>query len=76
MTRFIPTKEQLVQWDKEGKSYSDIKKICGYSKGYISGLYKKHNIPKKMGRKKDFKATEETRRRMSEAIKKIHDEGY
>lgn len=75
MNRFRPTDEQLKQWDEEGKSYGEIREICGYSEGYISGRYKELKIQKKVGRKKDFKCTEETKQRMSEAIKRLHEEG-
>jgi hypothetical protein len=76
MQKWKPDKEQLEQWVAEGKSFRDMRDICGYSITTISLLFDEHEIEKpSVGRKKGYKASAETRKKMSEAAYRDRNEG-
>jgi hypothetical protein len=71
-----PTKQQLEQWRKEDKSYSEIKEITGYSKGMISRWYEQEGFePAKPGRKEGFKTSDETKQLLSKIAKERAERG-
>jgi hypothetical protein len=75
MTRFKPSAEQLSDWIEGGLSLTQISKMCGYSVSSVSGFCEEYLIEKPpVGRPKGFKVTEKTRKRMSEAIKRVREE--
>lgn len=75
MVRFKPSKQQLIEWRDAGMSFSDMKEICGYSKASLSRFFDEYKIEKpKPGRKRGFKVSEETKEKLSETMKRIHDE--
>jgi len=77
MQKWKPDKEQLEQWvNIDQKSFREIKKICGYSITTISNWLTEYEIEKpSVGRKKGYKASAETRRRMSRAAYMDRNEG-
>ncbi len=73
--RFKPDKGQLEDWINGGMSLTRISKICGYSVSTVAGFCEEYGIKKPpMGRPIGFKVTEKTRKKMSEAIKRVREE--
>ncbi|NMC57881.1 MAG: hypothetical protein GYA51_00585 [Candidatus Methanofastidiosa archaeon] len=75
--RFKPTKENLIEWRDAGMSLNDMKEICGYSKASLSQFFDEYGLKKsKPGRKRGFKVSEETKRKLSETMHKIYREDF
>ena len=73
--RYKPTKEQLIEWLDAGMSFMDMRNECGYSKSSISRFFDEYKIEKpKPGRKRGYKVSNETKEKLSETMRKIHDE--
>jgi hypothetical protein len=73
--RFKPTKEKLIEWRDAGLSFSEMNKLCGYSKASLSRFFDEYKIEKpKPGRKRGFKVSDETKEKLSETMRRIHDE--
>jgi DNA-binding LacI/PurR family transcriptional regulator len=73
--RLKPDKGQLEDWIEAGMSLRKIANITGWSVSSVSRFCEEYQIEKpSVGRPKGFKVTEETRKRMSQAIKKIAEE--
>jgi hypothetical protein len=67
--KFKPTKEKLIEWKDAGLSFAEMGQICDYSKSSINRFFHEYKLePPKTGRKKGFKVSEETRRKMSEVV--------
>jgi transposase len=68
MQKWKPDKEMLEQWIDEGKSFRQIKGITGFSITTISKWLEEYEIEKpSVGRKRGYKCSTETKRKMSEA---------
>ncbi|MDP3013534.1 MAG: hypothetical protein Q8M92_04780 [Candidatus Subteraquimicrobiales bacterium] len=70
--RYRPNETQLQDMIGAGMSLRRIAEICGYSVSSVARFCEEQGVKKPpMGRKKGFKTTEETRKRMSEAIRAV-----
>lgn len=70
--RYKPSGTQLQEFIDAGLSLTQIAHMCGYSVSSISRFCEEEGIVKPpVGRKKGFKVTEKTRKRMSDAIKMV-----